>query len=59
MRTKSQQQVLAEIATINKAIAQLENKQARLNVLSQFQKQGATRKHLTWKVSGNQLVKSS
>ena len=59
MHNKTEQQVFAEISEVNEAIANLQNKQTRLNLLAQFQKQGATRRYRNWYVSGNRLVASS
>jgi len=59
MRNKTQQQVMAEVEAVNKAMSQLENRRIRLTLLSQFQKQGVTRKNHSWYVSGNRLVVSN
>lgn len=45
---KTMQQVQAEYAGVEKAIASLQNEKSRLNLLYQFQRHGVARPDWTW-----------
>jgi hypothetical protein len=52
-KNKTSQEVQEEVEAVSKEIAALKNKQARLNLLHQVQRQGVTNPYGTWFVAGN------
>lgn len=52
-RNKSIQEVQTEVEAVQKEIVTLQNKQTRLNLLQQVQRQGVARPLATWFVAGN------
>jgi hypothetical protein len=51
-KNKTTQQVQAEVEAVQKAIAELQNRQARLGLLHQVQRHGVTRPDSIWFVAG-------
>lgn len=50
---KTTQQVQSEAKAVKKAIVELQNRQVRLNLLDQVQRQGVARPDWTWFVTGS------
>jgi hypothetical protein len=52
-KNKSNQEVQQAYEAVNREIAVLQDKQIRLNLLHQVQRQGVTNAYWTWFVAGN------